>query len=351
MKINEIIKTKRIEAGFTQEKVAEYLGVTAPAVNKWEKGVSFPDITLLPPLARLLGVDLNTLLSFNDDLTDGEIGMFLNDISNIIKEKDYKTGFSLAMDKIKEYPTCDRLISNVALLLEGGISLFSYFSETEIKYYQNEIFKLYERVLCSKDEDMRIQVSNMLISKYIKKEDFEKAEELMDNIPEYSLNSKVLRSNLYLKRGDSYKALEVLQSTLMKLINDILTLLFHMADISFLNKEYDKSEYYSEVSKKTVKLFDLWEYNSYVIEFQIAVYKKNVDKSIEVLDKMLPSMLKSWDIKNSMLYGNVKINSSKDDFGKGFIDILISDVKNDSELSYLNESKKFWDLIKKYYNK
>ena len=55
MKINEIIRSKRLEQGLTQEQVASYLGVSAPAVNKWERAVSYPDITLLPPLARLLG--------------------------------------------------------------------------------------------------------------------------------------------------------------------------------------------------------------------------------------------------------------------------------------------------------
>lgn len=61
MKINDIIKKKRITLGMTQEQVADYLGVSTPAVNKWEKGGCYPDITLLPALARLLKVDLNRL--------------------------------------------------------------------------------------------------------------------------------------------------------------------------------------------------------------------------------------------------------------------------------------------------
>ena len=61
MKINEIIKKKRITLGMTQEQVADYLGVSIPAVNKWEKGGCYHDITLLPALARLLKVDLNRL--------------------------------------------------------------------------------------------------------------------------------------------------------------------------------------------------------------------------------------------------------------------------------------------------
>ena len=51
--------------------MATALGVSAPAVSKWERGESFPEITLLPALARLLGTDLNGLLSFQQEMGDG----------------------------------------------------------------------------------------------------------------------------------------------------------------------------------------------------------------------------------------------------------------------------------------
>lgn len=35
MKLNKIIKERRLALNFTQEQVAKYLGVTTPAVNKW----------------------------------------------------------------------------------------------------------------------------------------------------------------------------------------------------------------------------------------------------------------------------------------------------------------------------
>lgn len=40
MQIKDVIRQKRRERGLTQEQVAERLGVSAPAVNKWESGVS-----------------------------------------------------------------------------------------------------------------------------------------------------------------------------------------------------------------------------------------------------------------------------------------------------------------------
>lgn len=40
MKTGELIRSLRKEKKLTQEQVADLLGVSAPAVNKWENGVS-----------------------------------------------------------------------------------------------------------------------------------------------------------------------------------------------------------------------------------------------------------------------------------------------------------------------
>lgn len=39
MKINDIIREKRLAKGLTQEQIANYLGVSTPAVNKWERDI------------------------------------------------------------------------------------------------------------------------------------------------------------------------------------------------------------------------------------------------------------------------------------------------------------------------
>ncbi len=64
MKIGEIIREKRKEQSLTQEQLANLLGVSATAVHKWEKGVTYPDITTLPALARALKTDLNTYFKY-----------------------------------------------------------------------------------------------------------------------------------------------------------------------------------------------------------------------------------------------------------------------------------------------
>ena len=87
MQINEIIRKYRKEKNLTQEEMANRLGVTAPAVNKWESGASMPDIALLAPIARLLGITLDELLSYNENLTEIEEANIIQEIFGILKSE------------------------------------------------------------------------------------------------------------------------------------------------------------------------------------------------------------------------------------------------------------------------
>ena len=58
---NRIAELRR-KAGFTQEQLADKLGLTYQAVSKWENDLSCPDILLLPDLARFLGIGVDALL-------------------------------------------------------------------------------------------------------------------------------------------------------------------------------------------------------------------------------------------------------------------------------------------------
>ena len=110
----------------TQEQIAEHLGVSTPAVNKWEKGSTYPDITLLPALARLLKTDLNTLMSFQDDLSDVEIVDFVNELDQVVREKGYDTAFKMGIDKIHEYPLVKADLFRDPVFKWRTVSLRSY---------------------------------------------------------------------------------------------------------------------------------------------------------------------------------------------------------------------------------
>lgn len=61
-KLGLFISQLRKEQHMTQKELAETLGVTDKAVSKWERGLSFPDISLLEPIATTFSVSIPELL-------------------------------------------------------------------------------------------------------------------------------------------------------------------------------------------------------------------------------------------------------------------------------------------------
>ena len=62
MTLGEYIRVLRIQNGLTQASLAEMLHITDKAVSKWERDISYPDISLFPRLADILGVTVSDLL-------------------------------------------------------------------------------------------------------------------------------------------------------------------------------------------------------------------------------------------------------------------------------------------------
>ena len=63
MKTGNFIAQKRKEKNMSQKELAEHLHITDKAISKWERGLSFPDITILIPLSEILNVSLYDLLT------------------------------------------------------------------------------------------------------------------------------------------------------------------------------------------------------------------------------------------------------------------------------------------------
>lgn len=76
------IKRLREEKGLTQTQLAEKIGVSSKAVSKWETAKGLPDITLIEPLSKALGVSVMELMS-------GDTVINKNVSSNILRSKFY----------------------------------------------------------------------------------------------------------------------------------------------------------------------------------------------------------------------------------------------------------------------
>lgn len=347
MKINEIIKDRRNMQGLTQREVADYLGVSTPAVNKWEKGISYPDITLLPPLARLLKVDLNTLLSFKEDLSEEDIGKFINELGIIISDEGFDIGFEKAMDKINEYPVCDKLIINVAILLQGSMIMFDVKNKD---FYENYIEKLFGKVVNSEDIEIKNQAISILINKYLEKKEYEKAQHCINKLPNITYDKKQLQGRLYYKSGEFNKACEIFENKLISATSEIFSILLSMMEIALKENRNKDAKYFAKILEKTTELYDLWEYNSVVGYWQLYTSQKDVDNCILVLKKMLLAMSQKWNISKSTLYKHIKIKDNNEDFHEKFVSNFVKALKSDrdDDLKFLKDNKEFLDLLNEY---
>ncbi|WP_294239710.1 helix-turn-helix domain-containing protein [Pseudobutyrivibrio sp.] len=81
----------RKEQGLSQTELGEKVSVTGKAVSRWERGVGYPDITLLEPLSEALGVTIMELMksSKGDDsmTSEEEINMLNETITYLKKQK------------------------------------------------------------------------------------------------------------------------------------------------------------------------------------------------------------------------------------------------------------------------
>jgi transcriptional regulator with XRE-family HTH domain len=65
-RLGENIAALRRAAGLTQELLSDRLGVTSQAVSKWERQLSCPDVSLLPAMAEVFGVDIDALFAVSE---------------------------------------------------------------------------------------------------------------------------------------------------------------------------------------------------------------------------------------------------------------------------------------------
>ena len=76
-----IIAAKRKELGMTQLELAEKMGVTDKAVSKWERDLSFPDVTSLPRLAEIFGMSVDELMQVKQASREEEAEKTAGDIA------------------------------------------------------------------------------------------------------------------------------------------------------------------------------------------------------------------------------------------------------------------------------
>lgn len=343
MNIGNVIREYRKNKNMTQEQLGNYLGVTAPAVNKWEKGNSLPDVTLLAPIARILNISLDTLLSFNESLSEEEINIIVNELRTKFEESTYEVAFNEAKLNIEKYPTCYYLIWQLALLLDSWRIINDIAIEDNVEGF---IQSCYIRSLASENEEIRLGAADALYHFFIRKDEYEKAEKYLSYFSNQNSLKKEKQAFIYSKTNrepEAYKIYEHLLLEGYQSINMILSNLYMLAQ-----KENNtlKSKLLTEKQCELAKAFEMGENRAISPMLDYAVSQQDIELTIETMKKMMLTSHTLGDFSKSFLYQHL-------DFKEVSIELKeraqqnLKNLLTDSEtFSYMSSSTE-WEKLKR----
>lgn len=165
LSIGENIKLFRKAKDITQEQLAEMLNVSSQSVSRWELGICYPDMELLPMLAEIFEITVDKLLGVDNIAEKKKVDEYLNRFQFAINQGKIDECISIAREGVAEYP------NNYALLNKLMYALFVSGDDTgnisnwkeNMENYDAEITSLGERIMkyCP-DQNIRLEAISRL---------------------------------------------------------------------------------------------------------------------------------------------------------------------------------------------
>ncbi|MDL0221673.1 helix-turn-helix domain-containing protein, partial [Clostridioides difficile] len=234
IKIGKVIQRLRKERNLTQEQLAKFIGVSTPAVSKWESGNSYPDIELLPLLADFFNVSIDKLLNYKIDLSEEEVMKIYKELESgfarieiDLSTEEPKEEFRQDLESVKKlsnmyiekYPKSYLLKLRICSLYQ----MYSYkFGKIELNDRVKETTNILEDIVRNTD-DIQIKETALIIlsNAYCMLEDYEKAELYLNMIHKSIGDTSVNLAMIYLKQNRLEEAEILLQNKLFSNVFNI----------------------------------------------------------------------------------------------------------------------------------
>lgn len=235
--IGNVICERRRKLGMTQEQLAEAVGVSTPAVSKWETAASCPDVALLAPIARALDTDVNTLLSFTPALSQEGLIALIKEVQQLAGQ-DAAAALERMRDAVRRYPTDAQLWFQLASLAMSFPQLFGW-GEAEAAEAQDFAERGLAFAQQHGDQKLRPTAAYLLAGLALNSGQLDRAEALLDSLPVLPLSPQSLYTALYQKRGDREKAKVSAQTQLAAGATSVLNSLLALASPQLSKTEAD----------------------------------------------------------------------------------------------------------------
>ena len=155
--IGEAIRQLRRQRDITQDKLAEYLNVSSQAVSKWETGLAYPDITLLPTIARFFGVTTDELFGCNRREDEERVEEILARYRELNKQGLLDENLAHLRTALTDFPGDHRVIMACASVL-----LYTWGARGDRDALDEAMSKAELVLQDTTDDDIRYQTIQML---------------------------------------------------------------------------------------------------------------------------------------------------------------------------------------------
>lgn len=351
LSVGEVIYKLRKERKITQEKLANAVGVSSQAVSKWESKISYPDITILPSIARFFDISIDELLNFNKDISNEDVMEIMKSLAKIFENEGMEKALEASEKVLIEYP------NNLFLKFRLGSLYMMYMgsatSEDRVKDILNKAIILLEESSTSPNNEISEASKYILSSLYTMNEQWDKAEEILLSLPKVTLDRDDMLIALYINQNKYDKAKEILINLTLKRVVNIIQALDNYISISFKESNIKRAKEILNIQNEIIKIFKLegiYNVSSNIMFASMYAKEHNDLKTLEHIQYVIEHVNDKYDFNGHILFDGVKLSEaihSKEYVIGNLIKILKGELEEESEYKFLKDDDRFKELIKK----
>ena len=352
IKIGLTIKNLRKQNNLTQEDLAEKLGVSIQTVSRWETGTNYPDISMLPDIARIFKTTIDILLGFDKKLTDEGWKDIYRQIQEYNKIGKNVECHKYLKEKLLEYPESTTLqlwYANLCNMIPS-------------KDYLIEAIEIFEKVkLTTIDEGERHQAINGLFNSYHRLKNNEKMREIYEKHLKNYLGKDYYK--MYFLEGN--EKVEYMQQRMIECNQDLwhtIMMLRQQKDYYTTEEQIKLMKKVEEISKIIFEEEDYYTFNWHISSTNFKIFTrycdlKDIDNAFIYLEKTVNYAVKHDTLPKTFDHKSVAINlltgdldhtmftGCDEDHGNMCYDYL-KDL-SESKYDFLREDSRYQDITEK----
>ena len=253
--------------------------------------------------------------------------------------------FSLAEEKIREYPHCHLLLYQAASVL-NAVVMFS--AEEKNQEHERQITRWLERAASGSTDNVRLPALYMLALRLMEKESYEEAEALLDQIPDGDIDKVLPMTTILSCQQDKDTAAFFLEGKILQAATRMQSYLYRLLDLEEQTGNSGRADQIAEITENMVSLFGLWPYGAAVPKLLLAISRKDATECLRCLDMALAEAQKPWNMKESPLYCRRPETPNAQEVGRRWSRALFSEIKDSEEYDFLRGNEELEKIMQTY---